>query len=83
MLTFLTAVSLGKATEDDIDDWVERWHTNPELSDIPLHEYLGMTREEYYQWAKDPDAIRMLLKLPCRDCCLPYPEHDPICPART
>lgn len=40
----------------DLDDWVEAWHTAPAdhpISKLPLHEFLGMTFEEYGQWMRD------------------------------
>ncbi len=37
----------GRSVDDRIDDW----HTGPrELDDVSLHDYLGMTWEEYTVW---------------------------------
>ena len=32
----------------NIDDKIELWHTG--TGDMPLHEYLGMTWDEYSEW---------------------------------
>lgn len=39
-------------TNEEIDDATDRWHQNPEGKE--LHEYLGMTEEEYADWVKNP-----------------------------
>ena len=41
----------GVKTGFSDDDMVERWH-NGEGADRPLHEFLGMTWEEYGAWLK-------------------------------
>ena len=40
----------GKATLDDLDNYVERWHTSD--IDCDLNEYLGLTESEYGKWLK-------------------------------
>jgi hypothetical protein len=40
-----------------LDDHVEAWHQSPLSDPTPLHEYLGMTWDEYGAWVKDPSAI--------------------------
>ena len=37
---FIKACLENKATFDDIDNWVERWHKDPNI-DLTLHEFLG------------------------------------------
>jgi hypothetical protein len=32
----------------NIDDQIDEWHDGD--SPLPLHEYLGMTKEEFYYW---------------------------------
>jgi hypothetical protein len=53
----------GEATADETDDYVSRWHRNPEpaAKDLPLHDYLGLTREEYEVLLYDPDALPQIL----------------------
>lgn len=56
--TFMSAVLSGQASPDDVDDWTEVWHDNPELHDgVGLEDFLGMTRTEYANWVRDPDVI--------------------------
>ena len=43
-------------TDKQIDDKVDLWHTG--VSKFPLHEFLGMTWDEYKVWVKDPEAWR-------------------------
>src|SRR5579864_3755883 len=50
----------GKAALDDIDDFIDRWHESPE--DTELHDYLGMTQEEYSLWLRVPDALSCIIK---------------------
>lgn len=56
---FVDACLTGEAIPKDIDDYVSRWHDGegPEL----LHEFLGMTREEYRLWAERPSAIDAII----------------------
>ncbi len=53
----------GEATADEIEDYVGRWHRSPEpaAKDLPLHDYLGLTREEYEVLLYDPDALPQIL----------------------
>lgn len=36
----------------EIDDAIERWHEGSGM-DVPLHEYLGWTWDEYRAWLQD------------------------------
>jgi len=47
------------ADPGDIDDWVERWHTSD--TGMELHEFLGMTFEEYGNWVLAPAAIEHIV----------------------
>lgn len=49
------------ADPGDIDDWVERWHGSD--TGMELHEFLGMTREEYANWASAPDALEHIVAI--------------------
>jgi len=50
----------GEVLEDEIDDFVEKWH---ESDDVPeqLHDYLGMSWEEYSVWATKPSILPFIL----------------------
>jgi hypothetical protein len=43
--TFVDAVLAGRATADDVDDWIEKWHTT-DTGDVELHEFLGLNESE-------------------------------------
>ena len=55
MSSFIEKCLSGDALPDEIDDFVDRWHEGD--SDLPIHEYLGMTRDEYLSWVKDPSVL--------------------------
>jgi hypothetical protein len=48
-----------KDIQEVMDDAVDKWHDGN--SKLELHEYLGMTWEEYKRWAEKPDAIYAIL----------------------
>lgn len=49
-----------KAALDEIDDFVDRWHAAPQGQE--LHDYLGMSEEEYSLWLRVPDALAYILE---------------------
>jgi hypothetical protein len=57
---FLDLCVEGRISPDDIDDFIDRWHAAP--GGIELHDYLGMTLEEYSLWLRVPDALPYILK---------------------
>lgn len=53
-----TAIDLlvaGEASPEEIDDAVAAWHEGG--SGLELHEFLGMTWEEYALWVETPAAL--------------------------
>lgn len=50
----------GDVLEDEVDDFVENWHED-ENSTQELHEYLGMSWEEYSVWATKPSILPFIL----------------------
>ena len=48
---FIDACLNGEAVLDDVEDYIEYWHTHK--TDVELHEFLGMTSHEYANWLKD------------------------------
>jgi hypothetical protein len=56
---FISLALAGKVTPDQIDDYVGKWHDSS--SRLELHEYLGLTREEYGLWLGDPDQLLAIL----------------------
>jgi hypothetical protein len=60
----------GAATGGEIDDCIDAWHERPGKTE--LFEFLGMTREEYAAWLRDPDSLPRIARsrrtgLPLRD----------------
>ena len=53
----------GEVVADEIDGYVSRWHRNPEVlaEDLPLHDYLGPTREEYEVLLYDAEALPQIV----------------------
>lgn len=43
---------------DELDDYVDAWHDSD--SALPLHEYLGMTQEEYARVLTSSDVCRSI-----------------------
>jgi hypothetical protein len=39
---------------DDIDDIIEEWEQS--TTNIPLSEFMGLTKEEYATWVEHPDS---------------------------
>ena len=52
---FIDLCLRGKALPAEIDDFVELWHEGG--STLPLHEFLGMTSEEYLAWVQKPELL--------------------------
>jgi hypothetical protein len=50
----------GDVLEDEIDEFVENWHED-ENSTQEIHEYLGMSWEEYSVWAIKPSILPLIL----------------------
>lgn len=62
-LSFFDLYCRGQALPDDIDDFIDRWHekADPQARSLPLHEYLGLTLDEYELWVHDPDVLPQVL----------------------
>lgn len=57
--TFVSAALSGRASVDDLDDYIDDWHD--EGSEISIYEYLGMTQDEYRLCTERPEALRLIL----------------------
>ena len=58
--TFVDAVLAGHATADDVDDWIERWHTT-DTGDIELHEFLGLDENEMGLWVGSHASLEQII----------------------
>ncbi len=60
-MSFVKDYLNGKASPSDIDVYVERWHEGT-ASDLDLPEYLGLSKEEYSEWATHPSKLEEILE---------------------
>ncbi|NBY57343.1 MAG: hypothetical protein EBQ57_03260 [Actinobacteria bacterium] len=59
-LTFVDAVLAGRATAEDVDDWIERWHTT-DTGDTELHEFLGLNEDEMGLWVSANATLEQII----------------------
>lgn len=52
----------GKENPSSIDNYIDQWHEQHVHHPISLHEYLGMSRLEYADWASCKKTIEQLLE---------------------
>jgi hypothetical protein len=52
---FLQRYLNGEVLSDDIDDFIDAWHETSGKKE--LFAFLGMTKEEYALWLRDPDLL--------------------------
>ena len=57
--TFVEQFRSGIATESDFDEFVHYWH-DTYSGDKPLHEFLGMTWDEYRQYNDGEKSLHEL-----------------------
>ncbi|HVC54791.1 MAG TPA: hypothetical protein VND95_02490 [Stellaceae bacterium] len=57
---FVDLCLAGNVLLEEIDDFVDHWHEAPEGAE--LHDYLGMTEEEYSLWLRVPDSLPYIIK---------------------
>ena len=62
--SFFDLFRSGEAAPTDIDDFVDRWHARGDewAQALPLHDYLGLTREEYEVWVIDATVLPRILQ---------------------
>lgn len=59
MSNFIEKCLTREAKPEDIDDYIDRWHDNP--GQQTLHEFLGMTRDEYAGWIADAAVLQAII----------------------
>jgi hypothetical protein len=57
--TFVERCLQGRANLDEIDDYIDEWRNSTD--DRELHDYLGMSWDEYRLWVERPAALRHIL----------------------
>jgi len=50
MKSFTQRYKSGEINDQAIDKMIQQWHDSEEASVISLHEYIGMTEQEYSDW---------------------------------
>jgi hypothetical protein len=57
--SYMEMVLEGRVLSDEIEDFVEDWHLSD--SDKEIHDFLGMTFQEYSLWVSEPDMIEIII----------------------
>lgn len=66
MKNFLQLCKEGLESLVNIDNYIDKWHDDPNIRNISLSEYLGLTKEQYQKWTKkDEDYLKILIE--CSD----------------
>ena len=55
-MNFVQKCLSGLALANEIDDYISNWHEG-DGQDLELHEYLGLTWEEYSLWGTRPSIL--------------------------
>ena len=58
--TFVDAVLAGLASPDQVDDWIERWHTT-DTGDTELHDFLGLEETEMESWLQSGETLEQII----------------------
>jgi hypothetical protein len=61
MSSFIEKCLSREATPQDIDDFIDQWHENP--GEQQLHDFLGMTRNEYALWIANAAILPTILSI--------------------
>lgn len=61
MARFIDELMAGNVTPDDLDDFVDEWHATPSSS-VPLHEFLGLSLNEWGVVFREPAALRFVVE---------------------
>ena len=59
--TFAELAAAGKCRPADIEKHIEKWHTQY-CGPLELHEYLGLTEEQYDRWLLNKEAIDSIVR---------------------
>ena len=57
---FVDLCVMGQHHIEDIDDFIDEWHEGE--GDEDLHEFLGMSWEEYALWVSNPYVLPYIIK---------------------
>lgn len=59
-VTFIDQVLAGNVDIEDVDNFIDEWHHSD--SAASLHDYLGMTWDEYSGFVERPKALPFILR---------------------
>ena len=59
--TFIDRYARGELAEADIDDFIDDWHDG-KTGVADLHDYLGLSWDEYGEWVKHEGALDRIVK---------------------
>ncbi len=57
--TFINKCILGEENPENIEDYVDMWHESE--STLELHEYIGLTEDEYETWLRYPEKLPQII----------------------
>lgn len=60
-MNFVELCLRGDLLSEEIDDFVLEWHEGRAGVEQELHEFLGMTWDEYSVWATNPSMLPLIL----------------------
>ena len=60
MSSFIEQCLSGHALLDEIDDFIDTWHESD--SDLELHDFLGMSNDEFSAWVKDSSVLPHIIR---------------------
>ncbi len=60
MSNFVKDVINADALLEQIDDYIEQWHESD--TDLSIHDYLGMTEEEYFLWVEADFYLKYIIE---------------------
>ncbi len=58
--TFFDSYLSGEVLAEDIDDYVDRWHS--ESGKQQIYDFLGLSRDEYSLWLRHPDLLPQIAR---------------------
>ena len=66
-MTFVSDCLDGKTSLDKFDNYIDAWHGDSKTK-LRLHEYLGLSKEEYKLWLEGKSKIQSILKGIDKNC---------------
>ncbi len=60
-MNFIQLCLSGEVLEEDIDEFIDNWHEGKAGQYQSLHEFLGMSWEEYSIWVIKPSSLPLIL----------------------